>query len=75
MLKIFYIYLRIKLKTNTYFEHIPRNCTKALKECVPVLATYEALKSHFDWLTDGGVSKLVDQNLPIELGRMEMYVR
>jgi hypothetical protein len=54
---------------------IPRNCTTALKECVPILATYEALKSQFDWLSEGSVSKLIDQNLPIELGRMEMYVR
>jgi hypothetical protein len=65
----------IALNINIYFLFIPRNCTTALKECVPILATYEALKSQFDWLSDGGVSKLVDQNLPIELGRMEMYVR
>ncbi len=52
-----------------------RNCTGSLKECVPVLTTYDALKSQFDWVTDGGVSHLVDENLPRELVNLELYLR
>jgi hypothetical protein len=39
------------------------------------LTTYDALKSQFDWVTDGGVSHLVDENLPRELVNLELYLR
>ncbi len=52
-----------------------RNCTTSLKECVPVLTSYSALKSQFDWVTDGAISHLVDENLPRELRHLEMYIR
>jgi hypothetical protein len=46
-----------------------------LKTCVPVLTSYQALKSQFDWLTDGSISHLVEENLPRELKHLEMYLR
>ena len=52
-----------------------RNCTTTLLKTVPVLASYEALKSQFDWLTDGSVSHLVEENLGRELSHLELYLR
>jgi len=52
-----------------------RNCTTSLKECVPLLTSYAALKAQFDWLTDGGISRLVDQNLGPKLKDLELYIR
>ncbi len=54
-----------------------RNCPTSisLKACVPILTSYDALKCHFDWLTEGGISQVVAANLPDELPRMELYVR
>jgi hypothetical protein len=52
-----------------------RTCRKKLKECVPILTTYEALQSQFDWLTDGGIAQVVAENLPQELQNLELYIR
>jgi len=52
-----------------------RNCTTSLKDCVPLLANYAALKAQFDWLTDGGITRLVQQNLGSKLRDLEMYIR
>jgi hypothetical protein len=52
-----------------------RNCNARLKEHVPLLATYEALQTQFNWLTDGGISGLVQQNLARELGHLELFLR
>jgi hypothetical protein len=54
---------------------IYRNCTNSLKDCVPLLTRYEALKDQFDWITDGSISHLVDENLPHVLSHLEMYLR
>lgn len=37
--------------------------------------SYETLKAQFDWLTDGGISRVVEANLPRELVHLEMYLR
>ena len=50
-------------------------CTTSLKTGVPALTTYEALRSQFNWLVDGEVSHLIEQNLVPELENMEMYLR
>jgi hypothetical protein len=42
---------------------------------VPLLATYESLKSQFDWLTDGGISRIVEENLGRQLKQLEMFLR
>jgi hypothetical protein len=42
---------------------------------VPLLASYNALKIQFDWLTDGGISRLVDQNLGRQLNHLELFLR
>jgi hypothetical protein len=54
-----------------------RNCPHetALKDWVPVLASYDVLKSQFDWLTDGGISRLVEQNLGRQLEHLELFLR
>jgi hypothetical protein len=36
---------------------------------------FEKLKAQFDWLTNGGISMIVDKNLPRELVHLEMYLR
>jgi hypothetical protein len=40
-----------------------------------LLATYEGLQTQFNWLTDGGISGLVQQNLARELGNLELFLR
>jgi hypothetical protein len=52
-----------------------RNYTTTLKAEVPLLATYESLKSQFDWLTDGGISRLVEENLSRQISDLELYLR
>jgi hypothetical protein len=42
---------------------------------VPLLANYDVLKSQFDWLTDGGISRLVEQNLGRQLEHLELFLR
>jgi hypothetical protein len=42
---------------------------------VPLLTNFEQLKAQFDWLTDGGISHIVEKNLPRELVNLEMYLR
>jgi hypothetical protein len=56
-----------------FFLH--SNCTTILKDAVPLLTTYESLKIQFDWLTDGGISHVVEQNLARQLAQLEMYLR
>jgi hypothetical protein len=62
------------MKFSIYFLNF-RNCNVGLKERVPLLTTYEALQSQFNWLTDGGICGLVQQNLARELGHLELFLR
>jgi hypothetical protein len=52
-----------------------RNYTTTLKEEVPLLATYESLKIQFDWITDGGISRVVEENLSRQIEHLELYLR
>ncbi len=54
-----------------------RSCspTTTLKECVPLLCSYETLKKQFDWLIDGEVAHLIEANLRPELRTMETFLR
>jgi hypothetical protein len=52
-----------------------RNYTTTLKDAVPLITTYEGLKSQFDWLTDGGISRLVESNLGRQIKQLEMFLR
>ena len=47
-----------------------------LKEAVPLLTTYEALKLHYDWLSLGkGISHILQKNLGDQLKNLELYLR
>jgi hypothetical protein len=52
-----------------------RKCTTSLKSCVPTLASYDALKDQFNWLIDGEITHLVEENLLPEIANMELYLR
>jgi hypothetical protein len=52
-----------------------RTSKATLKETVPELATFDALKAHFDWLVDGQISLIVQKNLGNELKNLELYLR
>ena len=60
---------------STFLKLLFRNCRTALQDCVPLLTSYDALKTHFNWLMDGGISRTIEQNLPQELEHLEMYLR
>ena len=61
-----------KSKIKFYF----RECRATLKEAVPLLTTYEALKTHFDWLSLGkGISHITEENLGEQLKNLELYLR
>jgi hypothetical protein len=46
-----------------------------LKTGVPALANIDTLRLHFNWLCDGGISHLVQENLVREIDNMELYLR
>jgi hypothetical protein len=46
-----------------------------LRECVPILSSFKALKAQFDWICDGEVSSLIEKNLGHELQNLEKYLR
>jgi hypothetical protein len=52
-----------------------RTAKCCLRDAVPILKAYGALKSQFDWLVDGSVSHLINENLPRELQNLELYLR
>ncbi len=52
-----------------------RNYTTTLKDAVPLITTYEGLKSQFDWLRDGGISRLVESNLGRQIKQLEIFLR
>ncbi len=52
-----------------------RNCPGLMKDYVPLLTSYEALKSQFDWLTNGGISRVVEKNLGRQLKHLELFLR
>jgi hypothetical protein len=39
------------------------------------LTSYEALKAQFDWLTDGGISQSVQENLGRAIKNLELFLR
>ncbi len=61
-------------KTLNFYVNF-RNYTTTLKEEVPLMASYEALKIQFDWLTDGGISRIVEANLARTIEHLELYLR
>jgi hypothetical protein len=46
-----------------------------MKDYVPLLTSYDALKSQFDWLTNGGISRVVEKNLGRQLKHLELFLR
>jgi hypothetical protein len=58
-----------------FLKYFFRNCKTTLRDCVPVLGNFKALKAQFDWIVDGEVSHLVKKNLGSELRNLEMYLR
>jgi hypothetical protein len=52
-----------------------RKCTTTLRDCVPTLTNFGALKMQFDWLTDGQIFHLIEKNLGRELKNMELFLR
>jgi hypothetical protein len=52
-----------------------RNCPGLMKDHVPLLTSYDALKSQFDWLTNGGISRVVEKNLGRQLKHLELFLR
>jgi hypothetical protein len=52
-----------------------RTSKTALRETIPILGDYKALKSHCDWLFDGEISLLIFQNLAAELENLELFLR
>jgi hypothetical protein len=54
---------------------LSRTSVNPLKETPPQLANYDHLKAHFDWLFDGNISQIVNNNLGKEIKHMEMFLR
>jgi hypothetical protein len=54
---------------------LSRTSVNTLKETAPQLANYDHLKAHFDWLFDGDISQIVNNNLGKEIKHMEMFLR
>jgi hypothetical protein len=52
-----------------------RNCPGLMKDYVPLLTSYDTLKSQFDWLTNGGISRVVEKNLGRQLKHLELFLR
>ena len=57
-----------------YFYSAAAN-NSTIKEAVPELNNKELLKSQFDWLGDGEITELVNNNLGIEIQNMETFLR
>jgi hypothetical protein len=54
---------------------VSRTYTSKLKARVPMLISYQALKSQFDWLMDREVEQLIGENLQSDLLNIELFLR
>ncbi len=57
------------------FFFISRTCTSKLKARVPMLMSYQALKSQFDWLMDRELEQPISENLQSDLLNIELFLR
>ncbi len=54
---------------------VSRTYTSKLKARVPMLMSYQALKSQFDWLMDREVEQLISENLQSDLLNIDLFLR
>jgi hypothetical protein len=54
---------------------VSRTYTSKLRARVPMLMSYQALKSQFNWLMDREVEQLISENLESDLLNVELFLR